>query len=199
MCTYLWIYRCVYMYVCMCVYIYTHTKISTSLEIFKSTSLISSNTSSTFPSFPKEDRNCSKVGTRPEQNTWTAALAQREAFLPLSTVGGNEWKLLFTTKDQITAHWVECQESSKRIALFVALPQASSLHSPSQAHTQTWSSGHSLILWAGPTVSLHLLPDPSLLLFKGCVPAPDPFHCFRLGALQHVPYKVPLFLSCGLC
>lgn len=46
----------------------------------------------------------SKVGTRPEQNTWTAALAQREAFLPLSTVGGNEWKLLFTTKDQITAH-----------------------------------------------------------------------------------------------
>lgn len=45
-----------------------------------------------------------KLGTRPEQNMWTAALAQREAFLPLSTGGGNEQKSLFTTKDQITAH-----------------------------------------------------------------------------------------------
>lgn len=40
----------------MCVYIYRG--VSTSLEIFKSTSLTSSNTSSTFPSFPRKDRNC---------------------------------------------------------------------------------------------------------------------------------------------
>lgn len=52
------IYVCVYMYVCIYAYIYTHTRISTSLEIFKSTSLISLNTSSTFLKFPKEDRNC---------------------------------------------------------------------------------------------------------------------------------------------
>lgn len=194
---YIGVYIC--MYVCVCIYTHTqkyllHWRFSKAHLWFHQIPAVP------FHLSPRRTETVSsKVGTRPEQNTWTAALAQREAFLPLSTVGGNEWKLLFTTKDQITAHWVECQESSKRIALFVALPQASSLHSPSQAHTQTWSSGHSLILWAGPTVSLHLLPDPSLLLFKGCVPAPDPFHCFRLGALQHVPYKVPLFLSCGLC
>lgn len=58
------VYVCKYMYAYICVlciyipYIYTHTRISTLLEIFKSTSLISFNTSSTFPSFPKEDRNC---------------------------------------------------------------------------------------------------------------------------------------------
>lgn len=56
--------------------------------------------------FPQEGQKLlpPKPGTRPEQNTWKAALAQREAFLPLSTVGGNEQKSLFTTKDQITAH-----------------------------------------------------------------------------------------------
>lgn len=57
---YVFMYIQVCIYVCVYVYIHTHThtRISTSLEIFKNTSLISSNTSSTFPSFPKEDRNC---------------------------------------------------------------------------------------------------------------------------------------------
>lgn len=142
-----------------------------------------------------------RLGTKPEQNMRMAALAQREASLPLPTVGGSKRKSPFPPKSKSLPTYKNAKGQVRKLTslhLSHRLPPSIPCFMPPQTHTQTWSSGYL------PTSSCGLAPlclciscqGLSLLLStQGCVCAPVPFHCSRLGALQSlVSYKDLLFL-----